>query len=227
MVLQRRFTKKTGEVMEELLLVNTQVSRGDKTLLLLQADKGVGDVAKPSRLFSKVPVVAEGSYAKFNNKYFNCTTATSYFEMAATEKTDLVFKSTDDFTIEFWSRNTSIASSWWMYFGTGTQSCLKVYQNTVYLQDQLRYLSFSGNLWPLSNLIHVAIVSKAGTTKLYLNGVSTGTPFVSGGWSEASRFGRIGFGEQSMFGALDQFRISKIARYDGNFTVPNAPFVLD
>lgn len=227
MVSQKLFIKKTGEVMQELLLVNTQVSRGENTLLLLQADKGVVDVAKPSRLFSKTPVVAEGSYGKFNNKYFNCTTATSYFEIAGTEKTDLVFKDSDDFTIEFWSRNTSISSSWWMYFGTGTQSCLKVYQNAVYLQDQLRFLSFSGNLWPLSNWTHVAIVSKAGMTKLYLNGASIGTPFASGGWSEVSRFARIGFGEQSMFGALDQFRISKIARYDGNFTVPDAPFVLD
>lgn len=213
---------------EAMLTVGQRSAPGaDKTLLLLQADKGVIDVAKPGRLFSNVAVIATGSYGKFNNTYFNCTTAASYFEMAGTEKTDLVFKSTDDFTIEFWSRNTSVASSWWMYFGTGTQSCLKVYQSRVYLQDQLRSLDFNSGSWPLSNWVHVAIVSKSGTTKLYINGVSIGTPFASGGWSEASRFARIGFGEQSMFGALDQFRISKVARYDGNFSVPTAPFILD
>lgn len=215
--------------MQEILLAAGASGgvKGDKTLLLLQADKGGIDVAKPARQFSRVATVATGSYGKFNNAYFNCTTATSYFEMAGTEKTDLVFKAEDDFTIEFWSRNTSIASSWWMYFGTGTQSCLKVYQSRVYLQDQLRSLDFNSNSWPLTDWAHVAIVSKAGTTRLYINGVSIGTPFASGGWSEASRFARIGYGEFTMFGALDQFRISKIARYDGNFSVPTAPFVLD
>ncbi|QEG12136.1 hypothetical protein OMEGA_68 [Klebsiella phage vB_KaeM_KaOmega] len=215
--------------MQEILLAAGASGgvKGDKTLLLLQADKGGIDVANPSRPFTRTATVAAGSYGKFNNKYFDCTTSTSYFEMDGTVKNDLVFKPTDDFTIEFWSRNTSVASSWWMYFGTGTQSCLKVYQNIVYLQDQLRYLSFSSNLWPLSNWAHVAIVSKSGTTKLYINGVSIGTPFASGGWSTFDRFSRIGFGEQTMFGALDQFRISKVARYDGNFSVPTAPFVLD
>lgn len=203
--------------------------KGDKTLLLLQADKGGIDVAKPTRQFSKVATVGTGSYGKFNNKYFDCTTTASYFEMMATEKTDLVFKPEDEFTIEFWSRNSSVASSWWMYFGTGTQSCLKVYQSVVYLQDQKNYLSFSTNYWPLSNWTHVAIVSKGGVTKLYLNGkvAPTTTSFASGGWSDVSRFARIGFGEQTMFGGLDQFRISKVARYDGNFSVPTAPFVLD
>jgi len=203
--------------------------KGDKTLLLLQAGKGTSDIAKPTRQFSRVPVIQTGSYAKFDNAYFDCTTSARYFEMMATEKTDLVFKPGDDFTIEFWSRNTSVSSSWWMYFGTGTQSCLKVYQNLVYLQDQLRYLSFNSNFWPLSNWAHIAIVSKDGITKLYINGSTavTGAGFVSGGWSDTSRFARIGFGEQTMFGALDQFRISKVARYDGNFSVPTAPFILD
>ncbi len=217
--------------MQEILLAAGAGSstKGDKTLLLLQADKGVIDVANPARQFAKGADVATGSYGKFNNKYFNCNTASSYFEIAALQKTDLVFKADQDFTIEFWSRNASVASSWWMYFGTGTQSCLKVYQSRVYLQDQLRSLDFSTNFWPLSDWAHVAIVSKAGVTKLYLNGkvAPTTTSFASGGWSEASRFARIGFGETTMFGALDQFRISKVARYDGEFSVPTAPFVLD
>lgn len=217
--------------MQEILLAAGASGgvKGDKTLLLLQADKGGLDVAKPSRQFSKVANVTESSVAKFNGKMFTCSDTVSYFEIQGVNKTDLVFKPDEDFTIEFWSRNSSVASSWWMYFGTGTQSCLKVYQGTVYLQDQLRALSFSSNFWPLTNWAHIAIVSKGGTTKLYINGSTavTGAGFQSGGWSAPIYFARIGFGEQSMFGNLDQFRISKVARYDGNFSVPTAPFVLD
>lgn len=217
--------------MQEILLAAGASGgmKGDKTLLLLQADKGGIDVANPARQFSKVATVNTTTTAKFNNKQFDCLSSASYFEMMAANKTDLVFSPNQDFTIEFWSRNSSVASSWWLYFGTGTQSCLKVYQGQVYLQDQARSLNFNTNFWPLSNWAHIAIVNKGGITKLYINGSTavTGAGFASGGWSEASRFARIGFGELTAFGYMDQIRISKVARYDGNFSVPTAPFVLD
>jgi hypothetical protein len=204
-------------------------AKGDKTLLLLQADKPGIDVAKTSRQFSKVAAVNNTTAAKFNGKEFRCIDSTSYFEILAANKTDLVFKAEDDFTIEFWSRNSSVASSWWVYFGSGTQSCLKVYQSVVYLQDQGNYLSFNSNFWPLTAWAHVAIVNKGGVTKLYINGklAPSTTSFASRGWSTESAFARIGFGEQSVFGSLDQIRISKVARYDGDFAVPTTPFVLD
>ncbi|AFC21274.1 hypothetical protein GAP31_094 [Cronobacter phage vB_CsaM_GAP31] len=202
---------------------------GNKTLLLLQADKGGVDQAKSDRVFSKVAAVTTTTTAKFNNKQFDCLSAASYFEMMAANKTDLVFGPTDDYTIEFWCKNSSVASSWWLYFGTGTQSCLKVYQSVVYLQDQLRYLSFNSNFWPLSTWAHIAIVNKDGTTKLYINGSTavTGAGFASGGWSLPSGYARIGYGEATAFAYMDQIRISKVARYSGNFSVPTAPFILD
>ena len=98
-----------------------------------------------------------------------------------------------------------------------------------FLRDQANGLTFNNNFWPLSNWTHIAVVCKAGTVKMYINGSTavTGAGFASGGWGSPGSIGRIGFGEATMFGDIDQIRISKVARYDGNFSVPTAPFILD
>lgn len=217
-------------MLEQILMAGKTPAVANKTLLLLQADKGGVDQAKTTRAFTKTPTVTTASIAKFNNKMFTCTNTTSYFEMVAAEKEDLVFASGDDYTIEWWSRNTSVAGSWWIYFaGNNTQSYLRNASGTITLRDQVNGLTFNSNFWPLSNWVHVAIVCKAGVVKIYLNGAPAPgtTSFVSGGWGSPGSIGRIGFGEATMFGDIDQIRISKVARYDGNFSVPTAPFILD
>lgn len=217
-------------MLEQILMAGKDPAVANKTLLLLQADKGGVDQAKTTRVFTKTPTVTTSSVAKFNNKMFTCTNTTSYFEMIAAEKADLVFASGDDYTIEWWSRNNSIAGSWWIYFaGNNTQSYMRNTGSTIALRDQVNGLTFNNNFWPLTNWTHVAIVCKAGTVKLYINGSTavTGAGFSSGGWGSPGSIGRIGFGEATMFGDIDQIRISKVARYDGNFSVPTAPFILD
>jgi hypothetical protein len=202
----------------------------NSTLLLLQADKGGVDQAKPTRAFSKVPTVTTSSVAKFNNKMFTCTSSPNYFEMIASERADLVFAANQDYTIEWWSRNNSIAGSWWLYFaGNNTQSYLRNNGGTITLRDQSAGLTFNGNFWPLSNWTHIALVNKDGVTKLYINGSTavTGAGFSSGGWGLSTAIARIGFGEATMFGDIDQIRISKVARYNANFSVPTTPFVVD
>lgn len=202
----------------------------NSTLLLLQADKGGVDQAKPTRVFSKVPTVTTTTTAKFNNKMFTCTSSPNYFEMIASERADLVFAANQDYTIEWWSRNSSVAGSWWIYFaGNNTQSYLRNASGTITLKDQVNGLTFNSNFWPLSNWTHVALVNKDGVTKLYINGsLAPGTTsFVSGGWGLATAIARIGFGEATMFGDIDQIRISKVARYNANFSVPTTPFVVD
>lgn len=203
----------------------------NSTLLLLQADKGGVDQAKATRAFSKVPTVTTSSVAKFNNKMFTCTNTTSYFEMLAAERADLVFAANQDYTIEWWSRNNSIAGSWWIYFaGNNTQSYMRNNGSSILLRDQSAAgLTFNNNFWPLTNWTHVAIVNKDGVTKLYINGSTavTGAGFASGGWGLATAIARIGFGEATMFGDIDQIRISKVARYNANFSVPTTPFVVD
>lgn len=202
----------------------------NSTLLLLQADKGGIDQAKPTRAFSRVPTVTTTSTAKFNNKCFTCTNTTSYFEMLAAERSDLVFAADQDYTIEWWSRNTSVAGAWWLYFaGNNTQSYIRNASGTITLRDQVNGLTFNSNFWPLSNWAHIAIVCKAGVVKIYVNGSTAPgtTSFVSGGWGLATAIARIGFGEATMFGDIDQIRISKVARYNANFTVPTTPFVVD
>lgn len=217
-------------MLEQILMAGKAPAVANKTLLLLQADKGGVDQAKTTRAFTKTPTVTTSSVAKFNNKMFTCTNTTSYFEMIAAEKADLVFASGDDYTIEWWSRNNSIAGSWWIYFaGNNTQSYMRNTGSVIALRDQANGLTFNNNFWPLTNWTHVAIVCKAGTVKLYINGSTsvTGAGFASGGWGSPGSIGRIGFGEATMFGDIDQIRISKVARYDGNFSVPTVPFILD
>lgn len=215
---------------EAMLTAGKPPAVANKTLLLLQADKGGVDQANPARAFSKVPTVTTASVAKFNGKMFTCTNTTSYFEMLAADKTDLIFAANQDYTIEWWSKNNSIAGSWWIYFaGNNTQSYMRNNGSAIVLRDQSAGLTFNSNFWPLSNWTHVAIVCKDGIVKIYLNGAlaPTSTQFTSGGWGSASSVGRIGFGESTMFGDIDQIRISKVARYSSSFSVPTAPFVLD
>ncbi|ADP02406.1 conserved hypothetical protein [Salmonella phage PVPSE1] len=202
--------------------------------MLLQADKVSGiypiDQANPSRAFTSYGTPAGQStvQAKFGQYSFDCRNGG--FQMSGTVKPDLAFAKGDPFTIEFWSYNTAVDSAtWWMYFNTGTSSCLKTYQSTIYLQDN----SASVQVGPLSRIPtnqwnHIAIVYDGTNLQFYVNGNRIVSQASAGGWSTASSFARVMGGEGSAKCFMDQFRISGVARYSGtSFTVPTAPFDMD
>jgi hypothetical protein len=78
---------------------------------------------------------------------------------------------------------------------------------------------------------HVAVVRQSGATKIYINGVSSGTPTDTGaalinGAVPLHIGAAFETGVNSFNGYIDDLRITKgIARYTANFTPPSSAFV--
>lgn len=222
--------------MQELLIIGPKPgSSGVNTAMLLQADASqvpLGlpvDRAKPGRVFTKylTPGVVN-TQAKFGQYSFDCRTGG--FEMTGQQKTDLVFPAKTPYTVEFWAYNTAVdGATWWMYFNTGTSSCMKTFQSTMYLQDNSISITLGGlGVIPLNTWNHVAIVYDGTNLALYVNGTRIANQVSNGGWSIPVAFARVMGGEGTAKCYMDQFRISRLARYSGtSFTVPAVPFVLD
>jgi hypothetical protein len=78
---------------------------------------------------------------------------------------------------------------------------------------------------------HIALVRSSGVTKLYLNGVQTGSNYTdTNNYTSGSNSGVVGAiydGSGSFNGYIDDLRITKgYARYTANFTPPTQAFPL-
>lgn len=200
---------------------------GTNTLLLMQADKGLNDLANPSRLIENYSNLSIGStQSKFGGLSFNCTAGGIL--IPATSKKDLVFSPDQPYTIEFWTYNTSLNNVWWLYSGRSSQSDLKVYGGNVYVQDEGGSLSAPSSFMTTGKWTHVAITGTANDkVRLFVDGKIIGIPFLPKGWGNINLRMVIGSGEIHSGAHLDQIRISNIARYTAAFTPPTDPFVID
>jgi hypothetical protein len=83
------------------------------------------------------------------------------------------------------------------------------------------------NVISMGNWNHVALCRANGITRMFINGVLASIPtadtknYLSGG-SAGNYRPTIGCtdGGDSLFGTIDDFRISRVARYIANFTPP-------
>jgi hypothetical protein len=94
----------------------------------------------------------------------------------------------------------------------------------------------NGSTWPVPNISssanlsfdtwnHIAVVKHAGVLTLYHNGVSVGTSTtMPTGFTGGVSIGCLTNNTECFTGNADELRISNIARYTSNFTVPTAPF---
>lgn len=88
----------------------------------------------------------------------------------------------------------------------------------------------TGGVVPASQWVHIALSRSGTSTKLFINGLQTGSTFTDT-FNYIVSPARIGDGNDgvsptaSLNGYIDDFRITKgVARYTGNFTPPTAPF---
>lgn len=143
---------------------------------------------------------------------------------------------TGDFTIDFWMRVPSVTSTANRTVYDGRPASVQgAYPVIILMTDgTLRYYVsgadriissvVTANTW-----IHVAVVRSSGSTKMYFNGVQTGSTYTDS-TNYITTTGRpyIGTGRNitaGFSGWLDEFRISKgIARWTTNFTPPTAPY---
>lgn len=82
-------------------------------------------------------------------------------------------------------------------------------------------LSFPANLGAWQ---HVAAVRKAGQIRLYVNGSAAPGSYANTAAFDWFRMGQNNGGSEQFYGDIDEFRLTRYARYDGSFTPPSAPF---
>ena len=147
-----------------------------------------------------------------------------------------------DFTIEFWANPISQGGH-----GSSNNDCLidfrdgvatAVARGTLYI-----YLNGTGVYWyvngtnritggAISNTTwtHIAICRSGTSTKLFLNGTQSGSTYTDTNVYLVSPISigefNDGTGGGNFYGYIDDFRITKYARYTANFTPPTAAFPL-
>ena len=149
---------------------------------------------------------------------------------------------TGDFTIETWVYPTSFTgqSNINTIFDFRPASTNGIYP-TLFLTLTNGYLTYFVNnsnaitttsTPTLNTWSHVALVRSSGSTRLYLNGTQVGSTYTDTNnyLGSASRplIGTSGFFVVSDFftGYMDDFRITRFARYTANFTAPTSAFAL-
>jgi hypothetical protein len=138
-----------------------------------------------------------------------------------------------DFTIEFWIyRNVSAAQQILLDHRTGgsvrVAPTLYISSNTIfYYTDGNNRIT--GGTVASTQWVHVALSKTGSSTRLFLDGVQTGSTYTdTNNYIDSPvRVGGANDGAAvlSLNGYIDDFRITKgVARYTANFTPPAAPF---
>lgn len=193
------------------------------TLLLLHGES-LEDSSGYRVPVTNTGVVVSDVQSKFGGKslYFD---GNSHFLTIQNLPTDPLV----DFTIDFWAylEHPTVNSQGLFelnsYEGDGGE--LEVYQSNLFLYSHgsnlLGEVAYPG----FEKWTHVAVVRSSGTIKLYLDGVLAGTGDDSGVIQSRPFF--IGFyqgGNNYLQGYLDEFRVSDVARWTGNFTPEVEPY---
>jgi hypothetical protein len=131
---------------------------------------------------------------------------------------------TGDFTVEFWTNRSSGSNTRFVEFSTGL---LYIDGNgkLVYYSTSARIVST--NVFPSNQWAHVALVRASGSSKLYIDGVQTGSTFTDTiNYTSGVLIIGTDSGSRSQFltGYMQDIRITAgVARYTANFTPPTVP----
>jgi hypothetical protein len=139
----------------------------------------------------------------------------------------------NDFTVEFWLRVTAVPVGITLlldFRSAGSDIAPALYLEAI--TRSLMYFTnnanrITGSSMPLATWAHIALSRSAGSTKLFIDGVQTGSTYTDAN-SYVSSVLKIGAGfnnADSLNGYIDDLRITKgVARYTANFTPPTAAF---
>jgi len=102
---------------------------------------------------------------------------------------------------------------------------------SVGIYGQVGYVGSSAELVTLNTWHHIATVLSGSVGKVYINGKEGGAITTDTGFPLDIIDGTMDVGRQparnSVYGYMDEFRISKIARYTSNFTPSTTAFEVD
>lgn len=203
----------------------------EHTLLMLHFDGNMND----SSIYGRSPLSGNRvSYVsgKFGNAFYVNTLA-SYIRFDKSWFIEL-FR-TGIYTIDFWSRYITGEGNWASFMGIddGTVNGFvcncqygHVFQygtyNNLMISDSLSGLNITNGSWH-----HYAIVSDGSNVHLYVNGnkvTSAAIKSVSFLSTDLTIGGRTSNNNVPNGNYLDEFRISNIVRWTGNFTPPTKPY---
>jgi len=143
---------------------------------------------------------------------------------------------TGDYTVEGWFYLNSVASQSILFdfrAGAGTDVAPLV---LVAAGGGVQFYSYNasrivGSALSTGQWYHIAVSRSSGTTRLFIDGVSQGTPWVDStdyGIAKPINIGADWNGSQNTDGNIDEFRVTKgVARYTSNFTASISEFVSD
>ncbi len=142
---------------------------------------------------------------------------------------------TDNFTIECWIRVPNISGEKVIlssFFNGGSYNgwSLEIENATVKWWNGSSWNSFNSSI-AANTWYHIAIVSTAGSTKMYQEGVlQTTTSTLDGNFNNTTTpfyIGIIDGFSRAMNGWIDEIRVSSSVRYTANFTPSTTAFVND
>lgn len=205
----------------------------DNTLLLLHFDNNLIDSVTGSM---KIATMAgslryANSPAKFGNSIYGFTHA-AYVNIA---NTDAINESLyENYTIDFWLYCTTSSSTGIFSKGDPSGSYSMDFILSEKSSDNFFRIQYAGTVeilikgWsiPKNQWVHVATVKKGTTWSLYINGYIVGqdSSSYSSGFYSSLKLGYYRDYNQYFQGYIDEFRISKVARWTSNFTPPTKPY---
>ena len=147
---------------------------------------------------------------------------------------------TSDFTIEFWYYTPSPnVQQGILGFRpqTGTGNYISLVSGFPSNGNVISFYSGSTRITTAANSIvantwvSVALVRNSGNSRIYLNGTQSGNTYTANTSYLASRLilasDDYSNGGTPILGYIDELRISNVARYTGNYTPSNEPFIDD
>lgn len=227
------FTSSTTPFVNDANTVLLLHMDGTNTSTFFEDDNGVGR--------SQVGMYAVGN-AKISTAQSKFNGASALFDgtgdvVVVPKTTALSLTYTQTFTIEFWIRSTTPATqsdplgAHEAYNSPYAGWDFSIVSSKINFYNGSTFSAFnnalSANTW-----YHVAVVSTAGSIKMYQDGVQqTVTPTLVANFNNTVQPITVGAaysdGLRSVNGYIDEVRISNIARYTATFTPTTTPFVND
>lgn len=201
-------------------------------LLLNMKNASISDYAQKCDIYTRNSVTTSTATSKFGGSsiYFNNGTLLSYNTASSYEFSDC------DFTIEMWiyMLSTGSGQSRYLYDGRGTadaNSCPVILVNS---SGNLQYdvgntARITGGAISQNTWTFITLCRNAGTTKLYINGTQTGSSYADSNYYDSfesvPRLGTTYTYTGPFYGYMNDIRVTKYARYSGNFTAPTTAFI--
>jgi hypothetical protein len=201
------------------------LSSSGSSLHIKGTDASIVDKSQVSNLKMVGNTIASTTQTKYGNSsiYF---TGASPGDAVTASSSDFAF-GTGDFTVEFWSYNTSLHN--WVTMASSSPrsatgwSCGTDAAGTAawYCQAIGRILESPAGTYTANTWHHTAYVRSNGTIKVYVDGVERDSATDTINYDKTDFcIGALDNGSEYMVGYMDDIRISKTALYTANFTPP-------